>query len=148
MFVQEVADILSARPAIKSVVIFGLEVFFHYSLSVISPLSILQAHVCVLQSAISFLNPPHYLQPYVPYIIADGVSSCNQFEVPIALDRMRQEGAIITTSESLAFQLVGSASHPQFKPFSQLVRDQKDSTTRVGEALLPSKHASDQQAKM
>jgi hypothetical protein len=59
--------------------------------------------------------------------------------VPIALDRLRQEGAVVTTSESLAFQLVGSASHSQFKAFSQLVREQKDSTTRVGEALLLAK---------
>lgn len=97
---------------------------------------IIQAHICVLQSALSLLNPPPPLKPYVPYIVADGVSSCNQWEVPIALDRLRQEGAIVTTSESLAFQLIGSASHSQFKAFSQLIREQKDSTTLVGDALL------------
>ena len=44
------------------------------------------------------------------YVIADGVSSCNKQEVPVALARMRSEGAIITTSESWIFEVMGDAS--------------------------------------
>ena len=75
-------------------------------------------------------------RPYAVYVIADGVSSCNQFEVSIALARMRKEGAIITTSESIAFQLVNDASIPEFKAFSKMIKEEKERTKRAGEALL------------
>ena len=43
---------------------------------------------------------------YDVHVLADGVSSCNKEEVPIALERLRQAGAQITTSESAVFQLM------------------------------------------
>ena len=66
----------------------------------------------------------------------DGISSCNSFEIPIATERMREEGAIISTSESIAFELIGDAALPTFKSFSKLIKEEKDSTKTVGEALL------------
>jgi hypothetical protein len=44
------------------------------------------------------------------YVIADGVSSCNKEEVPIALARLRHEGVVVTTSESWLYEAVGDAS--------------------------------------
>ncbi|KAF8803735.1 Isochorismatase hydrolase [Phlegmacium glaucopus] len=115
MIIPEVKSILRARLAVKSVVIFGIE-----------------SHVCVLQTVLSLLS----LQTCIPHIVIDGVSSCNSFEIPIAIERMRREGAVIGTSESIAFQLVGDASLPIFKPFSNLMKEEKDNTKKVGEALL------------
>jgi hypothetical protein len=96
----------------------------------------------VVQTALSVLSPSLRQEPFISYIIADGISSINRFEVPIALDRLRQEGAWVTTSESLTFQLIGSAGHPQFKIFSQFVKEQKDTTAEAGEVLLQGKPAS------
>lgn len=45
---------------------------------------------------------------YDVHVLADGVSSVNKEEVPIALAEMRQAGARITTSEACAFQLMGN----------------------------------------
>jgi len=44
---------------------------------------------------------------YDVHVLADGVSSANKEEVPIALAEMRQAGARITTSEACSFQLMG-----------------------------------------
>ncbi|KAF9468842.1 Isochorismatase-like protein [Collybia nuda] len=124
MFIPEVHAILESRPSLKSVVIFGIE-----------------AHVCVTQTALSILTMPRQ-EPFNVYIVADGVSSANSFEVPIALAHLRQEGAWVTTSESLGFQLIGSAAHPQFKAFSQLIKDYKGATTEAGEVILQGKSVS------
>jgi nicotinamidase-related amidase len=55
----------------------------------------IESHVCVLQTTLNLLKAGH-----ATYVIKDGVSSANPEEVPIAIARMRQAGAFITTSES------------------------------------------------
>lgn len=40
---------------------------------------------------------------------------CSQVDRLVALSRMRQSGAFLSTSEGLILQLVGDATHPRFK---------------------------------
>jgi len=63
--------------------------------------------VCVLQTALELLR-----NDIMPYVLADGVSSCNAQEVPIALEAIRQAGGVVTTSESILFRLVGELHRP------------------------------------
>ena len=64
----------------------------------------IESHICVLQTCLDLLAAGHGV-----YVIADGVSSCNRQEVPVALERMRREGAVVTTSESWMYEVMGDA---------------------------------------
>ncbi|KAN0097791.1 Isochorismatase-like protein [Tylopilus felleus] len=114
MMVPEVKTLLQERPHVKSVVLFGIE-----------------SHICVLQTALDLIQ-----SGYDVHVLADGVSSSNKEEVPIALAYIRQAGGRITTSESTAFLLQRAAGTPQFKAFSAVIKEEKDNTTKTSQKLL------------
>ncbi|KAF5357651.1 hypothetical protein D9758_007448 [Tetrapyrgos nigripes] len=94
----------------------------------------IESHICVLQTAIDLRK--QYPDSAV-YVLADGVSSCNPHEVPIALERLRALGAVVTTSESISFQFIQDASNPKFREFARLIKEEKESTKLAGETLIP-----------
>ncbi|KAF2727929.1 Isochorismatase hydrolase [Polyplosphaeria fusca] len=99
-----------------------------------SPLSAvivgIESHICVTQTALDLLQDGHKV-----YVIADGVSSVNKEEVPIALARLRHEGAIVTTSESWLYECVGDAGIKEFKQIIGVVKETHDSTRDVLQTL-------------
>ncbi|PUU72650.1 Isochorismatase-like protein [Tuber borchii] len=91
----------------------------------------IESHICVLQTCLDLLAAGHGV-----YVIADGVSSCNRQEVPIALERMRREGAVVTTSESWMYEVMGDAKISEFREMAGLVKESKESTTWALQSLL------------
>jgi len=83
----------------------------------------IESHICVLQSALDLLA-----MGKVPYVLVDGVSSCNKEEIGVALARLRAAGAQITTSESFIYQVMGDAAIPEFRQVAAVVRDTKKAT--------------------
>ena len=77
----------------------------------------IEAHVCVLQTCIDLL-----LAGYIPVIVEDCVSSRKLNDKYVAIERMRQEGARITTLESLLFELTRKAGSEVFKGISRIVK--------------------------
>ncbi|KAK8849476.1 hypothetical protein IAR55_004809 [Kwoniella newhampshirensis] len=93
----------------------------------------IESHVCVLQTALDLLRTQP--QPNV-FVLADAVSSCNKQEVPIALRRLERAGGIVTTTESLIFQLLGDAKDPNFKAIANLIKEEKNNTLRALEMVM------------
>ncbi|XAO25474.1 hypothetical protein I312_104300 [Cryptococcus bacillisporus CA1280] len=93
----------------------------------------IEAHVCILQTALDLLRLES--KPTV-FILADCISSGNKQEIPIALRRMERDGAIITTSESVLFELLGDADHPKFEALVDLIKEEEENTRKALAALL------------
>ena len=77
----------------------------------------IETHVCVLQTCIDLLE-----EGYMPVVVEDCVSSRKPNDKAIAIGRMRQEGARVTTLESILFELTRSAGTDTFKSISKLVK--------------------------
>jgi len=60
----------------------------------------IEAHVCVLQTTIDLLE-----LGYHPVVVADCIASRFPEDKAVALDRMRTEGVLITSCESILFEL-------------------------------------------
>lgn len=75
----------------------------------------IETHVCVQQTCLDLLELGKDV-----HIIVDGVSSQQAIDRQVALQRMQQAGAYLTTAQSAAFMLMQSADHPNFKAVSKL----------------------------
>jgi len=91
----------------------------------------IETHICVTQTALDLLAAGHAV-----YVLADGVSSCNRHEVPLALDRLRAAGAIVTSSESWVYELMGDAAIPEFRAVAGVVKTSVPDTAAALSALL------------
>lgn len=83
----------------------------------------IETHICVTQTTLDLLARGHRV-----YILVDGVSSMNPEERGIALSRLRDAGAIVTSSESVLFEILRDANHEQFRAVSGLVKETKEDT--------------------
>lgn len=91
----------------------------------------IESHICITQTALDLARAGHRV-----FVLADGVSSCNREEIPLAFDRLRAAGVIVTTSESWLFECMGDAAIPEFRAVSKIVKDSlQDTKTAVGGLL-------------
>ena len=77
----------------------------------------IESHVCVLQTAIDLKEAG-----YNPVVVFDCVSSRSFDNVDLAAERFRYEGIMMTSFESILFELTRSAGAPGFKEISKLVK--------------------------
>jgi nicotinamidase-related amidase len=77
----------------------------------------IESHVCVLQTAIDLLE-----NNYIPVVVEDCVSSRRLNDKLMAVNRLRRAGAVITTYESVLFELLRYSGTDEFKAISKLVK--------------------------
>ncbi|TFG96405.1 MAG: hydrolase [Calditrichales bacterium] len=77
----------------------------------------IEAHVCVLQTVMDAVR-----LNYQPVVIADCISSRKPDDMTIAVERMHREGAIISTVESILFELCREAGTDTFRQISKLIK--------------------------
>jgi nicotinamidase-related amidase len=77
----------------------------------------IEAHVCVLQTVIDLVGAG-----YLPVVVENAVSSRSIKDKETSILRMRQEGAVITSTESILFELTRVSGTDQFKFISKLVK--------------------------
>ena len=77
----------------------------------------IETHVCVHQTALDLHDAGYEVQ-----VIADAVSSRTAENRHIGLEKMRDAGVVITSTETALFELMKLAEGPQFKQISQLVK--------------------------
>jgi nicotinamidase-related amidase len=77
----------------------------------------IESHVCVLQTVVDLRR-----QGYNPVVVEDCISSRKPNDKLISVRRMQQEGAVITTYESILFELLRNSGGEAFKAISRLVK--------------------------
>ncbi len=94
---------------------------FMASLQELRPVNIIvagiEAHVCVMQTVNDLCE-----KGFKPVVVADCISSRKESDKLYALERMKTEGAIISTCESVLFEILRFSGTEQFKAVSRLIK--------------------------
>ncbi len=69
-----------------------------------------EGHVCVQQTTLEALN-----LGYKVHVIRDAVTSRQPHNLELATEKMRHAGAMISSTEMIAYELLGKGGTPQFK---------------------------------
>lgn len=94
---DEIADALKGK---KQVVVFGIE-----------------THICVSQTVEALIN-----NGYEVHVVKDACSSRAEAEHLAGLERMKDNGAHILTTEIALFEWLKSSKHPKFKDVQKLIK--------------------------
>ena len=76
-----------------------------------------EAHVCVLQTALGLLASGHRV-----VVVADAIGSRDPADRVAGIERARQHGAEIVTSEMVLFEWLRDAQHPKFREVQKLLK--------------------------
>lgn len=76
-----------------------------------------ESHICVLKTTLEALE-----NHFEVHVVADAVSSRTIANKQLALERLRQSGAFVVSTEMILFQLIDEAGTDVFKIISRLIK--------------------------
>jgi isochorismate hydrolase len=77
----------------------------------------IETHICVTQTVLGALN-----QGLNVHVAADAVGSRAELNWKIGLERMRDAGAVISSTEMMIYELLGKSGTPAFKQILQYLK--------------------------
>ena len=77
----------------------------------------IETHICIYQTAMDLLDKDHNV-----HVIADAVSSRTRQNKEIAIERLRKEGASISSVEMILFELLKTSKHEKFRELAKLIK--------------------------
>ena len=77
-----------------------------------------ETHICIQQSVLDFLKTG-----YEVFVICDAMGSRNNLDHEISLQRMLHKGAIITTTESIIFEICKTSDRKEFKEIRNIIKN-------------------------
>lgn len=103
---NKVKELFPGPNSLESVVVFGLE-----------------SHICLEQTAIDMKD-----DGYEVHVAVDCAMSRSLEDRAVAMQRLREIGCHITTSESIIFKLMKDKNHPKFNDVRKLVTNVSEDT--------------------
>ncbi len=76
----------------------------------------MESHICIMQTALALDEAG-----YDVYVVEDAVCSRRESHKRNAIDRLRQVGVTISNTESVLFEWLADAKHPEFRALSKLI---------------------------
>ena len=76
-----------------------------------------ESHICVAQTALAMLQAG-----YQVHVCADAVSSRTAENWRIGIEKVRQAGGLVTSTESVLFEMLGEAGTPDFREILRIVK--------------------------
>lgn len=77
----------------------------------------MESHICVAQTALAALR-----EGYLVHVASDAVSSRTEWNWKVGLERMRSAGAVISSTEMVMYEALGSAGTSDFKAMLQHIK--------------------------
>jgi nicotinamidase-related amidase len=77
----------------------------------------MEAHVCVYQTVLGLLEEGYHV-----HLVRDAVCSRNKTDFLAGLANAVQAGAVVTTAETVLFQMMRQSTHAQFRAISKLIK--------------------------